>query len=597
MSSNHRAWPFALVALACNVELSSPTVQGSVEDASVERAATPPPPITGGTLMVTRDGRFAVAADPDRDVVHVVDLSSLRETATIALDAGARPFRAAEDADGRIHVTLRGTGQVATIDARAGELIATVNVCPNPRGVAHDPDRDALVVACAGGELVTLAASDRRELDRRVVAADLRDVFVQSGTTYASRFRAAEVLEVLDEGSKQDAAPLSPSVHGVLRTPGTAWRTVPRSEGGWVMLHQLATTTPLSAPPPGVAGDFTAADGDGYGGVVPCGSASSPALTAFLDDGTIVGSGPIAGIALAVDVALSPSGWTVAVASPSQHRPRDPETQSVSLTTYALLGFGASDECREPSAPLATADFVAVAYTPDGRLLALTRADPELHVFAADDPEDHEIVELEGDEIRDTGHDLFHLDALRGISCASCHPEGGDDGRVWAFVDQGPRRTQALDVGIEGTAPFHWRGDMADLTTLVHEVRQRRMGGAPLSADHVDAFAEWMLAIPRPNPERVATEPNALAGAALFDELGCRSCHYGDALTSNASADLGTGALQIPNLHGVATRPPYMHDGRCTTLRCATTDMLASTRPDVVDEAQVDALVAYLESL
>src|SRR5215510_5771579 len=30
-------------------------------------AATPPPPISGGTLLVMRDGVHAVAADPDRD--------------------------------------------------------------------------------------------------------------------------------------------------------------------------------------------------------------------------------------------------------------------------------------------------------------------------------------------------------------------------------------------------------------------------------------------------------------------------------------------------------------------------------------------------
>ena len=37
------------------------------------KAGTPPPPISGGTLLVLRDGVTAVAADPDRDLVYVVD--------------------------------------------------------------------------------------------------------------------------------------------------------------------------------------------------------------------------------------------------------------------------------------------------------------------------------------------------------------------------------------------------------------------------------------------------------------------------------------------------------------------------------------------
>src|SRR4051812_24728843 len=35
-----------------------------------------PPPISGGTLTIARDGRTAVAADPDRDRIYVVDIPS-----------------------------------------------------------------------------------------------------------------------------------------------------------------------------------------------------------------------------------------------------------------------------------------------------------------------------------------------------------------------------------------------------------------------------------------------------------------------------------------------------------------------------------------
>ena len=40
------------------------------------------------------------------------------------------------------------------------------------------------------------------------------------------------------------------------------------------------------------------------------------------------------------------------------------------------------------------------------------------------------------------------------LACASCHPEGHDDGQVWNFSALGPRRTQSLAGGIAGTEPF-----------------------------------------------------------------------------------------------------------------------------------------------
>jgi hypothetical protein len=42
---------------------------------STVAAAVPPPAISGGTLRILADGHTAVAADPDRDRVYVVDLN------------------------------------------------------------------------------------------------------------------------------------------------------------------------------------------------------------------------------------------------------------------------------------------------------------------------------------------------------------------------------------------------------------------------------------------------------------------------------------------------------------------------------------------
>ena len=106
-----------------------------------------------------------------------------------------------------------------------------------------------------------------------------------------------------------------------------------------------------------------------------------------------------------------------------------------------------------------------------------------------------------------------------------------------------------------------------------------------------------MFAIPQPNHERSGDDELALQGAQLFTELGCRTCHSGPAFTNNATVPFGSEVLQVPNLRSVALRPPYMHDGRCESLECATLEMVEKTTQRELDLEDLTALVAYLETL
>ena len=101
--------------------------------------AVPPPPISGGHLLITRDGRSAVVADPDRDAVYVVDLVAKSLRATIALEAGAEPGRLVEDGAQRVHVAMRRSGDLVTIDLATSTVLARRASCAAPRGVAYDP--------------------------------------------------------------------------------------------------------------------------------------------------------------------------------------------------------------------------------------------------------------------------------------------------------------------------------------------------------------------------------------------------------------------------------------------------------------------------
>ena len=162
--------------------------------------STPTPPISGGTLLVTGDGSKAVASDPDRDAVYIVDLGSKTRTFTVSLSQGDEPGRLVEDGAGRIHVALRGSGMLATIDPTAGTVISRRAACPAPRGVAWRASSDVVLVACATGELASLPAAGG-DASVQVISRDLRDVIVNGDDVSVTLFRSASVLRLAGDGS------------------------------------------------------------------------------------------------------------------------------------------------------------------------------------------------------------------------------------------------------------------------------------------------------------------------------------------------------------------------------------------------------------
>lgn len=181
---------------------TSTTTGGSfgTYDKPVVKAATPPPPISGGTLLVMAGGHRAAVADPDRDLLDVVDLDNVVVTASIALQRGDQPGRLVDDAAGLVHVVLRGSGVVATIDPTAAAVRSRQAVCANPRGIAYDAKSNSVHVACVGGELVTLDATSGALRRQVTLDSDLRDVVVDGDRLFVTRFRAAEVLVVAADG-------------------------------------------------------------------------------------------------------------------------------------------------------------------------------------------------------------------------------------------------------------------------------------------------------------------------------------------------------------------------------------------------------------
>jgi cytochrome c peroxidase len=240
-------------------------------------------------------------------------------------------------------------------------------------------------------------------------------------------------------------------------------------------------------------------------------------------------------------------------------------------------------------------------------LVAQSREPARLIFIRDESSQEQTTTELGGTSMLDSGHEIFHRDAGSGISCAQCHAEGGEDGRVWKFTLSGDRRTQALHIGLAGTEPFHWDGDMSNLHDLMDQVFVGRMGGPKETPAREDALKDWLSALRPPSAIVDASSAEAVRGKALFEsaDVGCSSCHSGDKHTNNTNQFVGTTepnhTLQVPSLVGIGYRAPFLHNGCAATLRdrfdpaCGGGDQHGRTSG--LSEQQLGDLIAYLETL
>ncbi|MFO0708613.1 MAG: cytochrome-c peroxidase [Sandaracinus sp.] len=551
------------------------------------------PPITGGTLHVTRAGTIVVS-DPDRDRVVLVDLATQRVMGEVRLPEGAFPARIAEDAEGHVHVVLRGRGEILSFDPYALGEASRHATCAEPRGLAFDERADVLRVACRDGSLDTLSLTGERLSREQLGVDDLRDVLVVDGRFYVTTFRSAEIhvfdaqlhpISTAVPTSRTDTTNVTGEVVDFL--PEVAWRTV-LDGGRLVMVHQRGAER-VVAPP---------TQPSYYGNGFLCGGSVVESVVTTFEIDPITGSlreddhVSVLGATLPVDVAVDADGGVLMVSAAEQGLL--PSAYRVDLRENALYGAGPCDTAFATTPAIEGGGAIAVASQGEHTLIQLR--DPAAIVI------DGRAVALGGESRVDAGHALFHGNAGLGLACASCHPEGGDDGRVWQFPGFAPLRTPALRGGIVETAPFHWQGDMPSMGALMNEVFERRMGGPAMAPRHEDALSHWVDALPGSSPREVDTAA-ADRGARLFwGEAECGSCHTGAMLTDNRNYDVGTGmTLQVPPLVGVSYRLPVMHDGCADTLRarfepdCGGGDRHGHTSQ--LTEAQLADLVTYLETL
>ncbi|MGI9241501.1 MAG: Ig-like domain-containing protein, partial [Verrucomicrobiales bacterium] len=194
------------------------------------------------------------------------------------------------------------------------------------------------------------------------------------------------------------------------------------------------------------------------------------------------------------------------------------------------------------------------------------------------------------------------------VSCASCHNDGGQDGRVWDLTGFGEGLRNTIDLrGRAGLAhgPLHWSGNFDEVQDFEGQIRGLSGGGGlieagephpPLGAANtgrsadLDALAAYVASLaefdesPFREPDGSLT-PDGEQGKLVFQSSGCTDCHSGPGFTdspSGARHDVGTllessggrlggtlDGIDTPTLRGVWSSAPYLHDGRADDLEAA----------------------------
>ncbi|MBS1809999.1 MAG: discoidin domain-containing protein [Acidobacteria bacterium] len=222
------------------------------------------------------------------------------------------------------------------------------------------------------------------------------------------------------------------------------------------------------------------------------------------------------------------------------------------------------------------------------------------------------------------------------ISCASCHNDGGQDGRVWDLtgMGEGLRNTIALQGRAGAQGFLHWSANFDEVQDFEGQIRNLSGGTglmtdadfnagtrnqslgdrkAGVSAD-LDALAVYVASLrtftPSPYRNNDGTlTADAVAGKEIFRTANCAQCHSGALFTEagtgllrnigtlkpSSGTRLGAALLGIdtPTLRDVWATGPYLHDGSALTLDAAINAHSGAT----FTSSDMQKLVAFLQQI
>lgn len=562
------------------------------------RPAAPSPAYLTGSRIAAVDAG-ALVIDADSGVLARVDAAgaSIAQLA-IAQDAGLLAYdRVAQLA---YVADRRGDRIVAVRVGPALEVAATWRTAAEPYGVALAPDRKtALVTHVADRLLVAYDVASGLERWRTSLAAEPRGVAVSPDGTRA--LIAYPGAGVIDEVRLDDPRPL----HLALATSSGDERA--RGAFAVTFLGDALAVAPFQrATPAGESGGDRGFEIAGhYGG------RSLPPITHHLALFGLAGRRRAAAAEISVHLPRA-IAWDAAhdalyvAGLGTDDIVQVVNASQVDMRAGAVGWVGGKERCG--------ADGLAIA--DDGNLLvwcSFTRSVTRVAAIDGNGKLASRWRTTYGpalgpsalDATQHLGMVLFHtasshISGFAGLACASCHHDGRADGLSWRILD-GTLQTPMLAGRIANTAPYRWDGRATDLPASLRATIVR-LGGDGLGGRHIAALAAYLEAMPAVRPPTRAAGAVA-RGKAVFEAVGCTSCHDGAAYTDRALHRLvpSQAAIDTPSLLGVAASAPYFHDGSAATLDAVLRDRGTvhgmSEPARTLGDREIADLTAFLESL
>ncbi|WP_447971273.1 putative Ig domain-containing protein [Nitrospira sp. M1] len=563
------------------------------------------------SLALAPNGQIWVA-NHSSATVSIIDSGSFDVVQTIDLPAGSRPFGIVFDPAGNhAYVVLQATGIVLRLSPSTGDQSGSVNVGSHPRHLAVNADGSKLYVsrfitpmlpeeetahpqiAGAGGEVIVVNAATLSVNGTSTLAVNNGTDF-EAGARGVPNYLAAPVIapdgSMAWVPSKQDNI-----LRGVLRDGNDLnfEHTV----------RAISSRLDLSTD----REDFSARLDHDNAGVGSAGAFDAYGNYYFV---ALETSREIAVIdayqrseLFRFDVGRAPQGLVIA-----------PDGLTLYVHNFMDRSVGVFDLSPLINVGSLTVHPIATYTTVSNETLSNQVLSGKQFFYDARDP---------------------RLARDRYMSCASCHNNGGHDGRVWDLTGAGEGLRNTISLNGRGGSEhgrLHWTGNFDEVQDFEGQIRSLAGGtglmndtnfnatsdplGAPKTGlsgalDALAAYVESLTKFSR-SPHRASNgelTPVAVAGRTVFESNNCASCHGGQGFTdssSNRLHNVGTiktasgqrlggplTGLDSPTLRGVWSTAPYLHDGSAATL----TEAVTAHAGVSLTASQLDGVVAFLKQI
>ncbi len=598
---------------------------GAISASSRKVTVMDPPAAPGATAsgpiaLDSAAGRVYVA-NPDNDTVTAVDLATA--TTLWETPVGVHPMGVAAAADGSLWVPCRDSDTIVVLGAAGGALLMEIplDYGSAPVAVVATPDGSTILASLEGkGTLERFDAASRAWTGSVALGAYPRAIAV---TADGARALVTRFISGEDEGSVYDV-----DLSGAMGLAGTIRLGRDHSEDGSASGRGVPNyLAGIRIDPDGarawvVAKKDNTTRGTFFGPtMVPGQDSTVRAMLALID---LTTNQEDATLRLDIDNSDSPSAVAFSPRGDYALLTLQGNNQVAVVDVFDLLRQDSPGTVHSRwSTGLAPQGIVVDAAT--GAVVTKDFMGRDVTVFDAAAFFDTGALNVPATTVDTVASELLDAEVLAGkrifynasdtrmsaegyISCATCHIDGGHDGRTWDFTNRGEGLRNTTDLrGRAGTGHgnVHWSANFDEIQDFENDIRGF-FGGSGFLADvdfaatsdtlgpmkggldaDLDALAAYVSSLaaaslprsPVRNPDGSRTTA-ADAGAAIFEAEGCATCHVPatdytdrtmhDVGTLRASSGQRLGApltgIDTPTLLGAHAAAPYFHNGSAATL-------------------------------